>query len=194
MKFLGRDQCSYKLSLKAYSKHWLFPARSCGPGRVTLFVSATSSLNHKALTEKAWAYRATANIEIRPCVKQVRDWNLQHRHPQKRSRSPKREVVVSKGSSSSRALTENVFGVLCQWLLMGGGWSFIRKVAPNGGWPVFIDADSLLKLSVVYAYIIICWLLVIFRHNGGPLSLQLRAVVGTIRRWSFKQSGIISDG
>lgn len=44
---------------------------------------------------------------------------------------------------------------------MGGGWSFIRKVAPNGGWTVFIDADSLLKLSVVYAYIIICWLLVI---------------------------------
>lgn len=54
MKFLGRDQCSYKLSMKAYSKHWLFPAGSCGPGRVTLFVSATSSLNHKALTEKAW--------------------------------------------------------------------------------------------------------------------------------------------
>ena len=194
MKFLGRDQGSYKLSLKAYSKHWLFPAGSCGPGRVSLFVSATSSTKRWLRRPGKTPYRATANIEIRPCVKQVRDWNLQHRNPQKRSRSPKREMVVSKGSSSSRALTEKVFGVLCQWLLMGGGWSFIRKVAQNGGWTVFIDADSLLKLSVVYAYIIICWLLVIFRHNGGPLSLQLRAVVGTINGWSFKQSGIISDG
>ena len=136
---------------------------------------------------------ATTNTENRPYVKQVRDCKLQHRHPQKRSRSPTREVVVSKGSSY-RALTENVFGVLYQWLLMGGGRSLIRKVVPNGGWTVSIDGDCLLKLSFVYAYFIICWLLDIFRHNGGPLPLQLRTVVGTIRRWSFKQSGIISDG
>ena len=65
-------------------------------------------------------------------------------------------MVVSKGSSSSRALTKKVFGVLCQCLLMGKGRSLIREVVPNGDWTVFIDGDCFLKLSVVYAYIIIC--------------------------------------
>lgn len=90
-------------------------------------------------------------------------------------------MVVSKGSSSSRALTENVFGVLCQWLLMGGGRSLIRKVAPNGGWTVFIDADSLLKLSVVYAGIYHYMLIV------GYFQTQWRPVIFTTThsRWNY---------
>lgn len=132
-------------------------------------------------------YKATANLEIRSCVKQ----DYKPSSP-KRSRSPTREVVVSK-DSSYRALNEKVF-----WCFMPVAAYGRRSIVYSRGGPKwrleYIYWNCLLKLSVVYTHIMIWWLLVIFRHNGGPLPFQLRAVVGTIRRWSFKQSWIISDG
>lgn len=194
MKFLGRDQCSYKLSLKAYSKHWLFPAGSCGPGRVTLFVSATSSLNHKALTEKAWEDTIQGNrLDHASSRLETGIYNTvipKSGHGRLRERWSFRKVLALVGLWLRKFLVFYVSG--CLWEEVDR--LFERWPQMEVGLYLIIDADSLFKLSVVYAYIIICWLLVIFRHNGGPLSLQLRAVVGTIRRWSSKQSGIISDG